>query len=239
MYLCAGKPPLADIILSHPPDLTRCNSVIGLAIPAMSGHIQYRGAASKDLYIRISGINRAFLSECFCNFAAFRSDCQCISNCQLARDFAVTDWLTVIYRYFGGNPDERSDFISKGFVASAIFILYTCKLNPIFSDFQNRIFDFDIAALDMMSLEWSYIFPRSRINLPFVMPFVLLGDIGETKLIREATLKGHISGSARAVPISRIGFEPPWSQLNLESIRRLWCVHMPAVARDSGQEGRK
>ena len=46
VYLCAGKPPLADIILSHPPDLTRCDSVIGLAIPAMSGHIQYRGAAS-------------------------------------------------------------------------------------------------------------------------------------------------------------------------------------------------
>ena len=46
VYLCAGQPPLADIILSHPPDLTRCDSVIGLAIPAMSGHIQYRGAAS-------------------------------------------------------------------------------------------------------------------------------------------------------------------------------------------------
>ena len=46
VYLCAGKPPLADIILSHPPDLTSCDSVIGLAIPAMSGHIQYRGAAS-------------------------------------------------------------------------------------------------------------------------------------------------------------------------------------------------
>ena len=43
---CAGKPPMADIILSHPPGLTRCDSVIGLAIPAMSDHIQYRGAAS-------------------------------------------------------------------------------------------------------------------------------------------------------------------------------------------------
>ena len=46
VYLCAGKQPLADIILSHPPELTRCDSVIGLAIPAMSGHIQYQGAAS-------------------------------------------------------------------------------------------------------------------------------------------------------------------------------------------------
>ena len=62
VYLCAGKPPLADIILSCPPELTRCDSVIGLAIPATSGHIQYRGAASGDLYIRISGINRVLLS---------------------------------------------------------------------------------------------------------------------------------------------------------------------------------
>ena len=46
VYLCAGKPPLADIILSCPPELTRCDSVIGLAIPATSGHIKYRGAAS-------------------------------------------------------------------------------------------------------------------------------------------------------------------------------------------------
>ena len=62
VYLCAGKPPLADIILFRPPELTRCVSVIGLAIPAMSGHIQYRGAASGDLYIGISGINRVLLS---------------------------------------------------------------------------------------------------------------------------------------------------------------------------------
>ena len=62
VYLCADKPPLADIIFSHPPDRTRCDSVIGLAIQAMSGHIQYRGTASGDLYIRISGINRVFLS---------------------------------------------------------------------------------------------------------------------------------------------------------------------------------
>ena len=46
VYLCAGKAPCADIILSHPPGVTRCDSVIGLAISAMSGHIQYRGAAS-------------------------------------------------------------------------------------------------------------------------------------------------------------------------------------------------
>ena len=62
VYLCAGKPPLADIILPHPPDLARCDSAIGLAIPAMSGHIRNLGAASGDLHIRISGINRVLLS---------------------------------------------------------------------------------------------------------------------------------------------------------------------------------
>ena len=151
----------------------------------------------------------------------------------MARDFAVTEWLTVIYRYFDGNPDEGSDFISKGFVASAIFILYTRKINPIFADFQNRIFDFDIAALDMMNLEWSYIFPRSRITLPFGVPFILLGVIVETKVIRETTLKNHISGSRRGISFPRIGFEQPWSQLNLERIKRLWCVHLPGIARDN------
>ena len=239
MYLCAGKPPLADIILSHPPDLTRCDSVIGLAIPAMSGHIQYRGTASGDLYIGISGTNRVFLSYSFRNFSAIRSDGQCIGDCQSARDFAVTEWLTVIYRYFGGNPDEGSDFISKGFVASAIFILYTRKFNPIFSDFQNRIFHFDIAALDMTNLEWSNIFPQSRTSLLLVLTFVLLGDVGKTKLIRETTLKGHISGSLRGITISRTGLKLPWSQLNLKSIKPLWCVQMPGVAKDNGQEGIK
>ena len=100
-------------------------------------------------------------------------------------------------------------------------MLYTRKINPIFSDIQNRIFDFEVAALDMMHFESSYIFPRSRINLPFVVSFIFLGDIGETKLIREATLTGHISGSLRGVTILRYGLELPWSQLNLGSIKPL------------------
>ena len=118
-------------------------------------------------------------------------------------------------------------------------MLYTRKINPIFSDFQNRIYNFDIAALDMMNLEWSYIFPRSRINLSFVLPFILLGVIVETKVIRETTLKNHISDSQRGIPISRIGLEPPWSQLNLGSIKRFRCVQMLGVARNIGPEGRK
>ena len=100
-------------------------------------------------------------------------------------------------------------------------MLYTRKINLIFSDIQNRIFDSEVAALHMMHFEWSYIFPRSRINLPFVVSFIFLGDIGETKLIREATLKGRISSSRRGVTILRYGLESPWSQLNLRSVKRL------------------
>ena len=140
---------------------------------------------------------------------------------QLARDFAVTDWLTLISRYFSGNPDEGSNFIRKGFVASAIFMLYIRKINPIFSDIQNRIFHFEVATLDMMNFQWSYIFPRSRINLTFVVSFIFLGDIGETKLIREATLKNQVSDSLRGISILRYGLESPWSQLNLGSVKRL------------------
>ena len=72
----------------------------------------------------------------------------------------------------------------------------------------------------MMNFERSYIFPRSRINLPFVVSFIFLGDRGETKLIREATLKGHISGSRRGVTILRYRLEWRWSQHNLGSVKR-------------------
>ena len=93
-------------------------------------------------------------------------------------------------------------------------MLYTRKINPSFSDIQNRIFDFEFAALDTMHFEWSYIFPRSRINLYFVVSFIFHGDMGETKLIREATLNNHISGSLRGISILRHGLESSWSQLN-------------------------
>ena len=73
-----------------------------------------------------------------------------MGDCQLARDFAVTDWLTVISRYFSRNPDEGSNLIRKGYLASAIFMLYTRKINPFFSDIQNRMFDFEVTALDMI-----------------------------------------------------------------------------------------
>ena len=100
-------------------------------------------------------------------------------------------------------------------------MLYTRKKNLIFSDIQNRIFDFEVAARDMMNFEWSYIFPRSRINLSFVVSFILPGDIVETKLIREATLKNHISDSLRGISILRYGLVSPRSQPDLLSIKYL------------------
>ena len=100
-------------------------------------------------------------------------------------------------------------------------MLYTRKIHPIFSDIENRIFDFEVAARNMMNFEWSYIFSRSRINLPFVVTFIFLGDIVETKLIREATLKNHICGSPRRISILRYRLVSAWSQLNLGTIKRL------------------
>ena len=99
-------------------------------------------------------------------------------------------------------------------------MLYTRKMIPIFSDIQNQIFDFEVAALDMMNFQWSYIFPRSRINLRFVVSFIFLENIGETKVIREATLKNHISNSLRGISILRYGLESPSSQINLRSVKR-------------------
>ena len=100
-------------------------------------------------------------------------------------------------------------------------MLYTRKIDSIFSDIQNPIFDFEVAALDMMNFQWSYTFPGSRSNPSFVVSFIFLGDIGETKMIRDATLKKHISDSLRGIPILRYALELPWSQLNSASVKRL------------------
>ena len=83
--------------------------------------------------------------------------------------------------------------------ASAIFTSYTRNLNPNFSGCRNRIFDFDIPALDLTSLEWTYVLPYARINFPFVLPSICLRDMGKTKLIREATCEGHISCRLRGM----------------------------------------
>ena len=82
----------------------------------------------------------------------------------------MTDWLTVISRYFSRNPDEGSDFIRKGFVASAIFMLYTRKINTIFSDIHNWIFDFEVAALDMVILSGPTLFPDHESTFLLLSP---------------------------------------------------------------------
>ena len=103
-------------------------------------------------------------------------------------------------------------------------MLYTRKINAIFSDIQNWIFDFEVAALDMMNFQWSYMFPSTRINIPFVPSFIFLEDIGKTKLIPGATSKNRIFGSLRGITILRLGLELPWSQPHLGSVKRP-CMH--------------
>ena len=56
--------------------------------------------------------------------------------------------------------------------ASAIFTSYTRNLNPNSSGCRNRIFDFDIPALDLTSFEWTYVLPYARINFPFILPSI-------------------------------------------------------------------
>ena len=160
---------------------------------AVKPRIGNRCAASGDLYIRISGINRVLFSYCFRQILRFRSDIHCFDSWRLVRDFSVTASLTVIYRYFSAIRDEDSQVFRNCIDASAIFTLYTRNLNPNFSGCRNRIFDFDIPALDLTSFEWTYVLPYARISFPFVLPSICLRDMGKTKLIREATCEDHIS----------------------------------------------
>ena len=130
-----------------------------LGISAFSGRIGNRCVARLDLHIRISGINRVFFSYCFRKFSRFRSDNQCFDCWRLAGDFSVTASLTVIYTYFSAIRDEDSKVLRNCIESSAIFTFYTRNLNPNFSGCRNRIFDFDIPALDLTSFEWTYVLP--------------------------------------------------------------------------------
>ena len=95
--------------------------------------------------------------------------------------------------------------------ASAIFTSYTRNLNPNFSGCRNRIFDFDIPALDLTSFEWTYVLPYARINFPFILPSICLKDMGKTKLIGEATCEGHISCCLRGMTIRKRGMYSQYS----------------------------
>ena len=48
----------------------------------------------------------------------------------------------------------------------------TRNFNLNFSRCRNRIFDFDIAALDLVFFEWSYSFPHARIRFPLYLPLI-------------------------------------------------------------------
>ena len=197
-----------------------------------------RCTASGDLYIRISGINRVLFSYCFRQFLRFRSDIHCFDSWRLARDFSVTASLTVINGNTSAIRDKGSEVLRNCMDASAIFTFHTRTLNPNFSGCRNRIFDFDILALDLTSFEWTYVLPYARINFPFILPSIRLRDMGKTKLIRQATCEGHISCRLRGMTIRKRGMYSQYSRRNLGSIICLASPHMRASVMDHGQEGR-
>ena len=65
------------------------------------------------------------------------------------------------------SADEGSKVARNCMDASAIFIINTRNLNPNFSGCRNRIFDFDIPALDLTSFEWTYVPSVYTNQLPF------------------------------------------------------------------------
>ena len=178
---------------------------------AVKPRIGNRCTASGDLYIRTSGINRVFFSYCFRQFLRFRSDIHCFGSWRLAHDFTVTASLTVINGNFNAIREEGSKVFRNCIDASAIFTFYTRNLNPNFSGCRNRIFDFDIPALDLTSFEWTYVLPYARINFPFILPSICLKHMGKTKLIREATCEGHISCCLRGMTIRKRGMYSQYS----------------------------
>ena len=214
--------------------LTPCTEVFRAVKPRIGN----RCTASGDLCIRISGINRVLFSYCFRQFLRFRSDTHCFDCWRLDRDFTVTASLTVINGNFNAIRHEGSKVARNCMDASAIFIINTRNLNPNFSGCRNRIFDFDIPALDLTSFEWTYVLPYARINFPFILPSICLKDMGKTKLIREATCEGHISCCLRGMTIRKRGMYSQYSRRNLGSIICLAFPHVRASVMDHGQEGR-
>ena len=177
-------------------------------------------------------------SYCFRQSLCFRSDTHCFDCWRLVRDFTVTASLTVYNGNFNAIRHEGSKVARNCMDASAIFIINTRNLNPNFSGCRNRIFDFDIPALDLTSFEWTYVLPYARINFPFILPSICLKDMGKTKLIREATCEGHISCCLRVLTIRKRGMYSQYSRRNLGSIICLASPHVRASVMDHGQEGR-
>ena len=155
--------------------LTPCTegkTPVDAPIRAVKPRIGNRCTASGDLHIRISGINRVLFSYCFRQVLRFRSDIHCFDCWRLDRDFTVTASLTVYNGNFNAIRHEGSKAFRNCMDASAIFTSYARNLNPNFSGCRNRIFDFDIPALDLTSFEWTYVLPYARINFPFILPSI-------------------------------------------------------------------
>ena len=151
---------------------TETKTPVDAPFRAVKPRIGNRCTASGDLWIRISGINRVLFSYCFRQFLCFRSDIHRFDCWRLDRDFTVTASLTVYNGNFNAIRHEGSKAFRNCMDASAIFISYTRNLNPNFSGCRNRIFDFDIPALDLTSFEWTYVLPYARINFPFILPSI-------------------------------------------------------------------
>ena len=223
--------------LRHTTGLRSTNPMHGV-FRAVKPRIGNRCTASGDLCIRISGINRVLFSYCFRQFLRFRSDTHCFDCWRLVRDFTVTASLTVYNGNFNAIRHEGSKVARNCMDASAIFIINTRNLNPNFSGCRNRIFDFDIPALDLTSFEWTYVLPYARINFPFLLPSICLKDMGKTKLTREATCEGHISCCLRGITIRKRGMYSQYSRRNLGSIICLASPHVRASVMDHGLKGR-
>ena len=142
---------------------------------AVKPRIGNRCTASGDLYIRTSGITRVLFSYCFRQVLRFRSDIHCFDCWRLDRDFTVTASLTVYNGNFNAIRHEGSKAFRNCMNASAIVTSYTRNLNPNFSGCRNRIFDFDIPALDLTS-------SLCTNQLPFYLALHLTQRYGQNKV---------------------------------------------------------
>ena len=96
-------------------------------------------------------INRGLFSYCFVNFYASVPILTVLTAGGWFATLTVPASLTVYNGNFNAIRHEGSKVARNCMDASAIFIINTRNLNPNFSGCRNRIFDFDIPALDLTS----------------------------------------------------------------------------------------
>ena len=167
--------------LRHTTGLRSTNPMYGV-FRAVKPRIGNRCTASGDLCIRISGINRVLFSYCFRQFLRFRSDIHYFDCWRLDREFTVTASLTVYNGNFNAIRHEGSKVARNCMDASAIFIINTRNFNPNFSGCRNRIFDFDIPALDLTSFRVDLRASLCTNQLPFYLALHLTQRYGQNKV---------------------------------------------------------